>query len=375
MVGLEFVLPDMFGLGQLQCVGQAVHWLQLVEAICSISDVGARDEAYRLHVWAPVLQNRPGYADMFLARDHLRVLVAAIPSAWQDAAREVLRARPSGRLPAATEAMIAAARDKVCADLGWVTRDGEVVPLQSLTVSLATRCQSLDALLAIADRHSAFIQRVQSLEALQPGAGELPEVTQVLRRWWKLRVPNEHKEAAWRLTLNGFPNAQRMHTGTSCVACGAPEPGVQHHCWQCPVADAVRAEIEGQLRVHRVGEGQPWLAADRRLRCAALWMGVLPNPQLHRMVWDMVCLAGIGAVEFGRKVAWAVAAEAPTLPLLTVERIASRAAVGEFWRVLADFAASAVVPKRVQCLKLTRQPFVAWHVVLSGGNGLRLVRH
>jgi hypothetical protein len=64
MVGLEFVLPSMFGLAQLQYVGQAVHWLQLVEAICSISDVGARDEAYRLHVWAPVLQNRPRYADM-----------------------------------------------------------------------------------------------------------------------------------------------------------------------------------------------------------------------------------------------------------------------------------------------------------------------
>jgi hypothetical protein len=42
-----------------------------------------------------------------------------------------------------------------------------------------------------------------------------------------------------------------------------------------------------------------------------------------------------GAVEFGRKVACAVAAEAPALPLLTVERIAGRAAVGEFWRVLA----------------------------------------
>ena len=81
------------------------------------------------------------------------------------------------------------------------------------------------------------------------------------------------------------------------------------------MADAVRVEIEGQLRVHQVGQGQPWLAADRRLQCAALWMGFLPTPQLHRLVWDMVCLAGIGAVEFGRKVAWAVAAEAPTLPI------------------------------------------------------------
>jgi hypothetical protein len=104
-------------------------------------------------------------------------------------------------------------------------------------------------------------------------------------------------------------------------------------------------------------------------------MGVMPNPRLHRMVWDMVCLASIGAVEFGRKVAWAVAAEAPALPLLTMERIAGRAAVGEFWRVLADFAVSAVVPKRAHCLQLTQQPFIAWHVVLPGGNGLRVVRH
>jgi hypothetical protein len=98
------------------------------------------------------------------------------------------------------------------------------------------------------------------------------------------------------------------------------------------------------------------------------------------MVWDMVCLAGIGAVAFGRKVAWAVAAEAPALPLLTVEQMAGRAAVGEFWRVLArtaiaDFALSAVVPKRAQGLKLTQQPFIAWHFVLSNGNGLRVVRH
>jgi hypothetical protein len=303
------------------------------------------------------------------------VLVAAIPGAWQDAARVVLRGRPSGRLPAVSEAQLTAARDRVCADLGWHTRNGDVVELKSLTVSLATQCQSLDALSAIADRHAAFRQRVLSVDMLQPIVGELPEVTRVLRRWWKLRVPNEHKEAAWRLTLDAFPTAQRMHTGTSCVACGAAEPGVQHHCWECPVAGAVRAEIEGQLRAHRVGDSPPWLAADRGLQCAALWMGVKPHPRLHHVVWDMVCLAGIGAVDFGRRVAWAVAAEGPALPLLTVERIAGRAAVGEFWRVLADFAVSAIIPKRAQGLALTQQPFIAWHVVLSGGNGLRVVRH
>jgi hypothetical protein len=36
---------------------------------------------------------------------------------------------------------------------------------------------------------------------------------------------------------------------------------------------------------------------------------------------------------------------------------------------------SAVVPKKAQNSSLTQQPFIAWHVVLSGGNGLRVVRH
>ncbi len=242
-------------------------------------------------------------------------------------------------------------------------------------MALATRCQSLDALSAIADRHSAFRQRVESLDALQPGGGQLPEVTRVLRRWWKVRVPNEHKEAAWRLTLNGFPTARRMHTGTNCVACGAAEPDVAHHCWSCPVALAVRREIEGQLQAHRVGDGPPWLAADGQLRCASVWMGVLPHPRLHRMVWDMVCLAAIEAMDYGRRVAWAAVADGPALPHLAGERIAGRGAVGEFWRVLADFAVSTVVPRRAQGVLLTQQPFIAWHVVLAGGNGLRVVRH
>ena len=69
MVG--FVLPGMLGLVQLQRVGQAVHLLHLVEAICTISDVGALDKVYMLHVWAPVLQNRPRYAVCVSVRDKL----------------------------------------------------------------------------------------------------------------------------------------------------------------------------------------------------------------------------------------------------------------------------------------------------------------
>ena len=49
--------------------------------------------------------------------------------------------------------------------------------------------------------------------------------------------------------------------------------------------------------------------------------------------------------------------------------------IQHFWRVLADFAVSVVIPKRAQGVLLTQQPFIAWHVVLSGGTGLRVVKH
>jgi hypothetical protein len=42
--------------------------------------------------------------------------------------------------------------------------------------------------------------------------------------------------------------------------------------------------------------------------------------------------------------------------------------------VLADFAASAVVPRRARTGLLTSQPFLAWSTVLLRGNGLRVVR-
>jgi hypothetical protein len=85
---------------------------------------------------------------------------------------------------------MAAARARVCSGLGWHTRDGAVVRMESLTVALATRIQSLDSLLAIEARHSDYVIKIQALDAgLQPGR-PLPPVKSVLRRWWRLRVPN-----------------------------------------------------------------------------------------------------------------------------------------------------------------------------------------
>jgi hypothetical protein len=136
--------------------------------------------------------------------------------------------------------------------------------------------------------------------------GLLPPVKHVLHRWWKLKVPNFYKEAAWRLSLDAFATAARMSVPAwgeprCCAAYGAVNPGYAHHFWSYPIADTVRQEVESQLRAKHM------LAADRRVLCAQLWLGEKPHYGMHRMVWDMVCLVAIHAMNVGRQAAWSVA--------------------------------------------------------------------
>jgi hypothetical protein len=109
------------------------------------------------------------------------------------------------------------------------------------------------------------------------------------------------------------------------------------------------------------------------LSATNLWLGRKPldSPRLHRLVWDMVCLAAIHAMDRGRCTAWATAPSLTT-PVL-VEQVAGRAAVAAFWSALADFAATVVVPRRQRTFLLTH-PFLAWHVVLVQGSGLCVMR-
>jgi hypothetical protein len=89
-------------------------------------------------------------------------------------------------------------------------------------------------------------------------------------------------------------------------------------------------------------------------------------------VWDMVCVAALHAMEIGRSAAWAVSQDMQ-VPVL-VAQVASRAAKAAFWSALADFAATTRVPRRMRGQRLTAQPFIAWHVIVIAGNGLRVVR-
>lgn len=71
------------------------------------------------------------------------------------------------------------------------------------------------------------------------------------------------------------------------------------------VVRVVCGEVEGQLAscgIHCM------LPAGERLPSAAVWLAHKPHPDIMQLVWDMVCLAAVHAMERGRRAAWAVAA-------------------------------------------------------------------
>ena len=82
-------------------------------------------------------------------------------------------------------AAIAAARQALCANLGW-RLPGRVggalrpVKVSQLAVAMATRLQRLSAHDAIAERHVAFLTNISTLDGLQQSTLQLAVVHQTL---------------------------------------------------------------------------------------------------------------------------------------------------------------------------------------------------
>ncbi len=374
-VALEHTAPTgLLNLPQLQCLGQLVTLYHELTRVCASNSLAAH-AAYNACIYPIYLQCRPQYADRQSALADVAQLTNLIPHLWVEAAEAHFTAAwTSGAHATALMTIptteIASARDGLSAHLGWqLPGPGNSrptsIPLTHLTVATATRIQQSTSLTAIHQRHDAFINTIAALDP--PFAPHLPHVCSVLSRWWQLRIANTYKEAAWRLTLDAFPTAQRMHLNTPCPACGALGPGSSHFFWSCPVAKAVQQEILHQLAASGI------MPATANLPCSAIWLACLPSPQIHRLIWDLVCLAAVHAMDIGRRTAWAVSQRLDASQL--VEHIAARAARGAFWDALADFAATLKIPRAARCQQLTNQPFIVWCVVLTSGNGLRVIRH
>ncbi|PNW72729.1 hypothetical protein CHLRE_15g638955v5 [Chlamydomonas reinhardtii] len=174
--------------------------------------------------------------------------------------------------------------------LGW--RHGAAdVPLLTLSVKQATQLQLAPAYDALRVRHLAFIQEAYSGAA--PPAEAIHALRAALARLWALVWEPRHKEPLWRLAVNGF-------TGFGMLAAWAADGRVAkcpcgtqmtagarvHHFWDCVVAEALRALMRERANVD-ITRNQLWL--------------VQAPPGLSQAVWDIVCLAAVAALEYGRQ--------------------------------------------------------------------------
>ena len=179
------------------------------------------------------------------------------------------------------------------------------------------------------------------------------EFRATLRRPWQLRWENYHKEPLWRLALHGiagFPlvatHAARaqgasLRAATMCP-CGAPITGrgvcwVRRHLfWDCFVARSLREEM-GAAMGAAVG------ALDAVFARHHLWLVVAP-PGIRQVVWDVVALAALAAIERGRQRMYHLwdtftALSRACLVSLSVEVVA------DFWARLASFEALGLPPR------------------------------
>jgi len=150
----------------------------------------------------------------------------------------------------------------------------------------------------------------------------------VLKRVWGLPLDNQLKEIFFRLAAHAIPGGHIPAWTCSCspgLVLGAATSRL-HTFWSCPLAVAVRAELERILL-------QP-------VSLASLWLLRPPSPSVRQIVWDVVCLAALGAMEHGRRSAWAPQAAQLAAPTPTM---VAALAVARFWRLLDECISPTLV--------------------------------
>ena len=179
-------------------------------------------------------------------------------------------------------------------------------------------------------------------------------------RLWRMPWDNQFKEVLWRLAVNGVQGAGGhgiCHRG-QCV-CGYQLTQAQirskqstlhrqHAFWDCPVAQAVRQQL------------QRGLPAGRQLAQWHVWL-LQPPPAsgVRPVVWRVVCIAALWAMEQGRRYLWWAQSEQQAHAM---QRAIARAC-SCFWYALLDFSRDRRVATAPGWAAVgPRHPFLAVHI-------------
>jgi hypothetical protein len=310
------------------------------------------------------------YSPHFISQDHaqarLSALVAAIPACWKAA----VNLQALGAQPSSEEVVTSKLLPRIC----WHLPCSSVpVPLAKMKVKQATQLQLGPILERRADKQLSFL--TEACVSMPQGHNISPDsLPPLYKKLWALPWDNSRKVIFWQLTLDGLPTAQRLHQGGESCACGALGPGRAHHFWDCPVAAAVRGEVERGLN-H--GGGQYSLLRHH------VWLCRLPSrPGLHYGVWLVVCLSALLAMHKGMKLLtrWRLHGhggarqrdQPPPPPEAQRIPVASRVAKASFWDYVQDFLSLGLAPVTWTAELTAGHPFIQLHQPAVGGRTLRL---
>ena len=232
------------------------------------------------------------------------------------------------------------ANAEVCGVVGaLVWPGGRMGPCGEFSVREATAL-----LMAPAMRQREAAHRAFAAQAFATAPVQLPQpqreqravsFTRALAIVWRLPWPNAYKEPLWRLAVNGVPGAgghDIVHRAP-CV-CGFTAPRGhgdssihrQHAFWDCPVAAAVR----GQL--------QRGLGQRCQLQQWQVWLLQKPGGAAVRpVVWRIVAAAALYAMDRGRASMWH-AFRRGGQPAAAAQAAGCQRAAAEFWMALESFA-------------------------------------
>ena len=216
-----------------------------------------------------------------------------------------------------------------------------------------------------------------------------------MRTVWKLPWDNKRKEILWRLALHGVPGAggHGISLAGPCPCgwappAGAPHPDLlwrSHYFWECRVAQSVATAVRDGLSAHGTHGGT--------LTARHVWLLTPPAATVYPPVWQVVCIAALGVMEYGRSRLWAQHLDTPALPvgqtLITaymptatagpappdLPEGVGRAAVARFWSYLQVFVDAQLVPTAWVADPVALGPLHPFIGVVRSGTPPRLCLH
>ena len=353
--GLEAAFPEVAQLGTINTVGEALA------AYTDIHGVAQR-EVYLATIWPFWLKSHDLLRDQQVAQSILSRLVAAIPTAWKQAAMPT-----DGQVASRTQQQLRLMQTPEIASmlmsrLGWELSNGKVCTMQDISVKQCTDLQQPAQVQG--DVRRKFVAAILQASG-RPESQEAHDLFhKFMQKVWKLKWDNKRKEILWRLVHNGLPTAARMggRVDMPC-ACGVSVPDWSHHFWDCPVAQAVRQVVQGMMP-----------QGTTQLQPCHILLGCRPHTAIHSGVWQVVVLAAMSAMEKGRMLltTWLLKqSRGEVMPqhVCTQQQrvqVAAKVAVATFWDMLQDFASLRLYPPAWLQQVGFHHPFLAVHIHSSG---------